>query len=375
MNDAVPIQSKAVGFTSIGNPINLIAQLDGLSKIANGFALYVCLNVAQHVHSKDRYTKTIENVYRILNRYTSYFSKIKVIDLSYGQFATHGTCIDHILHCFTEDAIAIFEEDAFVFDKSFFDEQFEHLKNHHVVMGINRGYPNNFLFFEKLLNVVDKSVDVRPGKESIVFLRRDILTKFNWLSFDYLRIESDVPFKLPYRAQCIVPDRSIGFDTSEFFSMGCILNPDVRRTFYTEELYDYWSFYAGGKFDEFYEAYSKQQRYCHYFNSALFHHLKHHGKHNQTDLKDTMMSCDNTEIFLGHLSTHVTQLALLNTVKKVYVEILGIAEYKLHKQSLKSVIRCLCTYFGLWRSKHNIKIEKFYQFTHSYIERHHGPVL
>jgi len=373
MNELSAINSKAIGFTSIGNPINLILQLDRLSKIAGGYTLYVCLNIGQHICGTDRYKILVDNCYKIIKSYEAKFKKIKILDLTLGQFLTHGACIDQILHCFEEDAIAIFEEDAYIFDSNFFDEKFKQLNTHHIVMGMNRGEPNNKQFFAMISSLATK--EIRPGKESFFFLRKDLLHEFNWASFDYLTLEKGMQLRLPYTDLCATIEDWVGFDTSEFLSVCCTFHPKIKMSFYTEETYAYWPYFGENKFDEFYTHYSSAMPYCHYFNSIVYYNLNYHNESNHTDMKEMSLKIPNPDIFLSHMSTHILQLAMLRVCKQKYVAVIGIDEYNYHKKSLKHVLGYLFNYFGLWYVRHRMKMYTFLKFTHKFVQNQHGPVL
>jgi len=373
MSLLVPITTKAIGLTSIGNPITLIAALDKLGKLACGYKLYVCLNVPQQQTTTERYAALITNSHKILQHYESRFGGIVIIDPQDECWASHGYCIDLIFHACEEQAIAIFEEDAYIFDQEVFNDWFDKLNSYHVVSGMDYLHPNNFWFFDSMSKY--GSTTNKPGKESIFFIRKDIINHHNWFSFDYLILNEGSTIKAPFRDESFVLQKWMGFDTFEFFSWGCMLNTNIKWLTYQEKTYNYWYYYVKEQFDAFKEHYSRPQPYTHYFNSAIFYHLSYHGKSNDVNYRITTMREPMHDTFLPHLTTFMVQMMLLLTMRTVYIQLLGKQEYQIHRKSLKQALRYLLQYFGYARCKFGIKILSYAKFTYSYIKTHHGPIL
>tara|TARA_R110000868_G_scaffold9602_7_gene47308 strand:+ start:750 stop:1679 length:930 start_codon:yes stop_codon:yes gene_type:complete len=305
------------------------------------------------------------------------FKEVVVIEAHYKAWwgtllwATHGFCMDVLLTLSDEQHMVIFEEDAFVFDKELFYNWFDKLKDVHVVCGMNRVTPNNCDVFEKL-NLFSCVPDVPgPGKESVLFIDKSIKQHWDWMSVDYFKLEKDINFKPQLISMSLNFKREVSFDTFEFFSLMCYLNPNIKLHFYEENSFDYWWFEGTNNVDEFYKKHGDLDKYVHYFNSALFQYLEFNDKLNKKIYYNRIMSSKDWSPFVHHLSTYTLGLALLKIFKKKYIELLGAEQYIKHRSSLKNYIYLLIQYYGYGRIKLEFNFSRFIKFTHRYVQKHH----
>jgi hypothetical protein len=369
---------RAVGLTSLGNPITLIASLDRLSKLCPQYKLYVCLNPQREYISAEQFQYLLDSSYKIIQSYAHLFKEVIVIEAHYkawwgtNLWAHHGFCIDAILQISSEQKLVVFEEDAYIFDKQLFNTWFDKLDTLHVFCVMNSVTPNNCDVFEKLqLFSISPNV-AGPAKESIFFINKSIKQHWDWISTDYLKIENGTLFKPPFDSPPFNFKREVNFDTFEFFSMMCFLNKNIKMDFYEENSYDYWLLQHYGRSDEFYSKHGKFDQYIHYFNSALFQYLEHNDKLNQKIYKDKLFKSPDWGPFVHHLSSYIIGLSLLNFYKKKYLELLGVDQYRKHKTSLKNYVYLLMQYYGFSRMNLEFNIYKLIKFTYRYVKKHHG---
>jgi len=373
MNDG----SRAVGLTTLGNPLTLIASLDRLSKLCPQYKLYICLNPQREYISDEQLQYIYDISYKVIDSYKQLFKEIVVIEAHYKAWwgtplwATHGFCMDSILFLSQEQNIVIFEEDAFVFDRDLFYSWFDKLKDVHVVCGMNRITPNNCDIFEKV-NLFSCVPDVPgPGKESVLFVNKSIKEHWDWISTDYVKLENGIDFRPQLIPTYLNFKREVSFDTFEFFSLMCYLNPNIKLYFYEENSFDYWRFQGSKQSDKFYEKHGQTDQYIHYFNGALFQYLEFNDKLNKQIYYNRIMQSEDWSPFVHHLSTYILGMALMRTFKQKYIELIGYEQYIKHRNALKNYIFILIQYYGYGRIKLEFNIKRFIKFTYRYIQKHH----
>jgi len=373
MNDG----SRAVGLTTLGNPLTLIASLDRLSKLCPQYKLYICLNPQREYISAEQLQYIYDVSYKVIRSYEHLFKEIVVIEAHYKAWwgtplwATHGFCMDSILFLSEEQNIVIFEEDAFVFDRELFYNWFDKLNDVHVVCGMNRVTPNNCDVFEKI-RLFSCVPDVPgPGKESVLFVNKSIKQHWDWMSVDYVKLENGIDFRPQLLPTYLNFKREVSFDTFEFFSLMCYLNPNIKIHFYEENSFDYWWFQGLSKTQEFYDKHSQLDKYVHYFNGALFQYLEFNDKTNRKVYYDRIMKSKDWSPFVHHLSTYILGMALIQTFKQKYIELLGNEQYIKHRKALKNYILLLIQYYGYGRINLEFDLNKFVKFTYRYVHKHH----
>lgn len=370
--------SRAVGLTTLGNPITLIASLDRLSKLCPQYKLYICLNPQIEHISQEQYQYVVDSSYKIIQSYEHLFKEVVVIEAHYKAWwgtplwATHGFCMDVLLTLSEEPHMVVFEEDAFVFDRELFYNWFDRLNDIHIVCGMNSITPNNCDIFERL-KLFDCVPNVDgPGKESVLFFNKSIRQHWDWWSVDYMKYDKDTTFKPPFDCPPLTFRREVNFDTFEFFSMMCYLNPQIQLEFYQENSYaDYWRYQGMNKAYEFYNKHKDGDQYIHYFNTALFQYLEHHEHDNRQKYEAALFASNDHGHYVHHLSTYIIGLAFIKTFKRQYVDILGIEQYIKHKKSLKNYVYLLVKYYGLDRINLEFNMKKYIRFTYNYVRKHH----
>lgn len=378
MNQIDVSDTRAIGLTTLGNPITLISSLDRLSKLCPQYKLYICLNPQREYVSDEQFDYIVNSSYKIIQSYQHLFKEVVVIEAHYKAWwgtklwATHGFCIDALLELSNEQQIAIFEEDAFVFDKGLFDTWFDKLNTVHVFCGMNSITPNNCDVFDKV-RLFSSTPDVPgPAKESILFINKSIKQHWDWISTDYFKLENNILFTPPFDSPKLNFRREVNFDTFEFFSLMCYLNKDIKMEFYEENSYNYWWYQGMNNQSEFYVKHGNFDQYIHYFNSALFQQLEFNDKSNAKIYKDRLLASKDWSPFVHHLSTYILGLSLLHYYKKAYVDLLGNEQYIKHKRSLKNYVYLLIQYYGYGRINLEFNIYKLIRFTYRYVRKHHG---
>lgn len=373
MNDG----SRAVGLTTLGNPLTLIASLDRLSILCPQYKLYICLNPQREYISDEQLQYIYDVSYKVIHSYEHLFKEIVVIEAHYKAWwgtplwATHGFCMDSILFLSEEQNIVIFEEDAFVFDRELFYSWFDKLKDVHVVCGMNRVTPNNCDVFEKI-RLFSCVPDVSgPGKESVLFVNKSIKELWDWISVDYVKLENGINFRPQLIPTYLNFKREVSFDTFEFFSLMCYLNPNIKLHFYEENSFDYWWFQSSNQSDKFYEKHGQTDQYIHYFNGALFQYLEFNDKLNKKVYYNRIMNSKDWAPFVHHLSAYILGMALMRTFKQKYIELLGHEQYIKHRNALKNYIFILIQYYGYARINLEFNFKKFIKFTYRYVQKHH----
>ena len=371
--------SRAIGLTTLGNPLTLIASLERLSKLCPQYKLYVCLNPQREYISDEQFEYIINSSYKIIQSYEHLFKEIIIIEPHYKAWwgtklwATHGFCIDSILTLSEEEHMCIFEEDAFVFDNNLFYEWFDKLNDVHIVCGMNSVTPNNSDIFDKLTIFPSVPDVVGPGKESILFVDKYIKTYWDWFSTDYFKLETNTSFKPKVQYPYLNFKREVMFDTFEFFSLMCYLNTDIKINFYKENGYsEYWRYQGMGKPELFYEKHKDSEQYMHYFHTSLFQVLEYHSVENKQIFKDLLIKQKDNGHFVNHLSTYILGMAFLSQFKSQYIKILGKEQYIKHRTSLKNYISLLIEYYTVDRIKHEFNMRKFARFTYRYVKHHHS---
>jgi len=214
MSEDVKQKTRAVGVTSIGNPITLIATLEKFKRICRGYRVYVMLNIARECNNRENITHLTEQTYKICQHYEKYFSQLLIIENTANSWMSHGLCLDTLFTLTTEDEMAFFEEDAYLTDKVTFDNWFNQLKDNHLNCVVAPQNPNNFGQLFSKLGIFHGAVNM-PGKESIFFVRRDILELYDWPAFDYVKWENQFVYK-PNECLELKFNEEIHFDTFEF---------------------------------------------------------------------------------------------------------------------------------------------------------------
>ena len=378
MNEVDTNDHRAVGLTTLGNPITLIASLDRLSKLCPQYKLYICLNPQREYISNEQFDYIVNSSYKIIQSYERLFKEIVVIEAHYKAWwgtllwATHGFCMDVLLTLSQEPHMVVFEEDAFVFDKDLFYSWFDKLNQVHIVCGMNNITPNNFDVFDRL-KVFPYVPDVDgPGKESVMFFNKSIQEHWDWWSVDYMKFEKDIKFTPPFDCPQLTFRREVNFDTFEFFSMVCYLHPQIKLEFYQENSYaDYWRYQGMNKLHEFYNKHNNIDQYIHYFNTALFQYLEHNEQDNRERYERLLFASQDHGHYAHHLSTYILGLAFIKTFKQKYIDILGIEQYIKHRKSLKNYVYLLVKYYGYERVKSEFNMNKYIRFTYSYVRKHH----
>ena len=365
----VAINNRAVGLVSIGNPVTLITSLDKFKTICPGYKIYICLNVIREHISDENFQKLTTNAYKIIADYEKYFNQIIVIESTSRGWITHGQCIDLLFHIIEEEEMVIYEEDAYLFSKSEFESMFAGLDNNDLVCVVAPQNPNNFTNLFSKLSIFVNAVNM-PGKESIFFIRKSILSKYNWLGFDYMEWSPNVIYTRPEGTKLQFKE-NIQFDTFEFFSFNCWMNTNIKTITYNEQSYDYWISEGRQNVDEFYRNMSNPQNYIHYFNGALFQYLDYHHSENVKTYRDMMHTATHFGQFLYHTSTYIIHLCMLRTVKNKYIELLGKVEYDKQRRSLKNFIRLNFDYFGYFKIRHQYRLGRFIKFTNKFIKKYH----
>lgn len=404
MNNVIKNPSKAVCVTSMCNPIMLIASLENFKSICPNYTLYVCLNPQRENITIERFNKTISFTYRIIKHYEKYFKEIKVLELNHSgkreswqgdAWISHGTCIDTIINVTTEQQLAIFEEDAFIFDKKLFESWFDKLnQGYHIFCGANYEIPNNSDIFDRL-SMFDSVPDNAsgPGKESIFFIDKKIMKYMDWWSTDYISFNENKKYKLllsniPSKLEIPLSEdieittkyheitslkfkNQISFDTFEFFTFRIFLDNNIKCDFYKEIDFDYWWLQGTGKNYKFYQIHTDDEKYVHYFNSSLYSLLSVNNPKNFNKFKKTIFTAEDWGPYVQHLSTYVIYLALLFKFRKKFIELLGLKEYKKYRNCLKRYIFLLVQYYGYGRILLEFKYHKFVPFVYRYIMKHH----
>lgn len=371
--------SRAIGLTTLGNPLTLIASLDRLSKICPQYKLYICLNPQREYVSDEQFDYILNSSYKIIQSYEHLFKEVVIIEPHYKAWwgtklwATHGFCIDAIITLAKEDHLCIFEEDAFVFDKDLFYKWFDRLNDVHIVCGMNAVTPNNPDIFDKISIFPTVPDVVGPGKESILFVDRYIKTHWDWFSTDYFKLDVNTKFKPRLEYPPLNFKREVMFDTFEFFSLMCFLHPQVKIDFYKENGYsEYWRYQGMGKAIEFYNKHKDFDQYMHYFHTSLFQFLEYHHVSNKEKFKESLNTAVDVGHFVNHLSTYILGMAFLSHFKTQYIKILGKEQYIKHRSSLKNYISLLIEYYTISRIKNEFNMRKFARFTYKYVKKHHG---
>lgn len=363
------IENRAIGLTSLGNPITLISSLENFAKICPNHKIYVCLNVSGAHTTPEIKKKLISNSYKIINYYEKYFKEIVVIENNNTVWSTHGYCIDLIYNIATEEQLAIFEEDAYVFCPSVFKTWFDKLNECDLHCVIAPQNPNNFGQLFGKLNIFKDAINM-PGKESVFFINKKIEKQYDWLSFDYVNWESHATFKINSSIRLNFSTQ-IKFDTFEFFSFNCWLNSNIKKITYHEINYDYWLYESRNNTDEFFTKYDKDHYYMHYFNAGIFNYLGCNNPINKKSYKSNALDSSSSNTYNQHLSTYIIHYLLLRNFKQNFIDILSIDEFNLLKNSIKEQISFLVKYFGYYKSIKNFKLIKFVKFTNKFIKKHH----
>ena len=361
MNEVLKTDTRAVGLVSIGNPITLIASFEKFKQICRNYKIYVMLNISRDHSNPDTVKRLTDNAYKIFSHYEKYFSEIVVIENPTKDWMTHGLCIDTIFAISTEDRMAIFEEDAYLFSDHQFKEWFDKLDENHLHCVVAPQNPNNFAqLFSKL--GIFKDVVNMPGKESIFFIRRDILKHYDWPGFDYVQWKNDVVYKPNEKLQLSFKE-DIHFDTFEFFSLNCWMNDQIKKSVYHEHNYDYWVSEGRNDLEAFYRHHTGRPSYIHYFNGSLFQYLDYHDEKNVAFYKDMVYNAPHFGQFLYHMSTYLIHSSIILAIRRRYIEILGVKEYQSQKKSLKNSLVLLFNYFGYWQIANKFKLKRYFKFT------------
>lgn len=360
MSEVIKQKTRAVGLTSIGNPLTLIASFEKFKRLCKGYKIYVMLNVARECNNPQNIKHLTEQTYKICQYYQKFFSEVLIIENTARDWMTHGLCLDTLFTLTTEDEMVFFEEDAFLTDKVTFDNWFNQLKDNHLHCVVAPQNPNNFGQLFSKLGIFHGAVNM-PGKESIFFVRRDILELYDWPAFDYIKWENHFVYK-PNSHLELKFNEEIHFDTFEFFSLNCWMNKSIKKSVYEEHNFDYWVSEGRGNIDEFFRKHASPPPYIHYFNGALFQYLDYHDKGNRKFYYDMVHEAPHFGQFMYHMSTFLIHYSIMLTIKKRYVEICGIEEYKRHKKSLKNAITMLFNYFGYYTIKKKFKMHLYFKF-------------
>jgi len=363
-------ENRAVGLVSIGNPVTLIASLDKFKTVCAGYKIYICLNISQEHITVENYQKLLNNSYKIIAHYEPNFREIVVIENAAKVWLTHGMCLDMLYNFATEEELVMFEEDAYLFSNTDFEEKFRNLQTKDLFCVVAPKNPNNYNALFSKLNIFPNTINM-PGKESIFFIRKSLLSKYDWVSFDYVKWNSGVVYTRPEGTK-IHFQEEIHFDTFEFFSLNCWMNTSIAVGTYEEQNYDYWVPEGRNAIHEFYQQMTNPMNYMHYFNGSLFQYLDYHGPNNSKFYKNMMHTAPHFGQYLYHMSTYIIHLGILRAVKKKYVEILGSVEYNLNKRSIKNSLSMLINYFGYFKIRHQYKLASFLKFTYKFTNRYHG---
>lgn len=368
MSNSTP-SNRAVGLVSIGNPITLIASFDKFKTLCPGYNIYVCLNISREHISDENFQKLTNNTYKIIADYEKYFAKIVVIENTSNVWLAHGQCIDLLFHTIQEPEMVIYEEDAYIFAQSMFDEMFNRLQTEDLVCVVAPRNPNNFAQLFGKLSIFVGSINM-PGKESVFFIRKSILSKYDWIGFDYVDWNRDIVYTRPEGTKLRFQE-PIGFDTFEFFSFNCWMNPSIKFSTYDEQNYDYWVPEGRGEIDSFYRNMSGELKYMHYFNGSLFSHIDYHHDENKQTYNEAMQNAPHFGQYLYHMSTHTIHFGMLRAVKSKYIALLGREEYEKHRKSLKNAMRACFSYFGYFYMRHKYNYGRFIKFTGKFTKRYH----
>lgn len=363
---------RGVGLVSIANPITLIASIEKFKQLEFKDNLFIILNVNRQLTDEDRVKTLIDNSFKVIKYYEPYFSKIYVIESTAELWHTHGRCLDQLFAVMSKygiEEMAMFEEDAFLIRDGKMDEWFETLKENHLHCVVAPNNPNNYDKFFKKLEIFHNTINM-PGKESVFFIRKDILEHYNWLGFDYFSWNPNFVYK-PFEGVEISVPEEVQWDTFEFFSLNCWINRKIKKSIYHENNYDYWMWEGRGETDTFFRDFENVPEYLHYFNGALFTYLDMHGDQATLDHNTIMYNAPHYGNFMYHLSTYLIHHAMLLSVKKRYIEVLGVDAYRLHRNSHKRMIKKLLDYFGWFRIVKQFEMEKYFKFTCRFTNKVH----
>lgn len=360
MSEVIKQKTRAVGITSIGNPITLIASLEKFKRICGGYKIYIMLNVPRECNNPTNIKHITDQTYKICQYYQKFFSEILIIENTAVVWMTHGMCLDTLFTLTTEDEMVFFEEDAYLTNKITFDNWFNQLKENHLHCVVAPQNPNNFSQLFSKLGIFDGAVNM-PGKESIFFVRRDILEFYNWPSFDYVKWENYFVYK-PNPHLELKFNEEINFDTFEFFSLQCWMNKNIKKSVYEEHNFDYWTFEGSNDIDAFFRKHASPPHYIHYFNGSLFMYLDYHDKGNKQFYYDMVYNAPHYGQFMYHMSTYLIHYSMLLAIKKRYIQLCGVEEYKRQKKSIRNSLILLFNYFGYYTIKIKFKMEKYFKF-------------
>lgn len=355
---------RGIGLTSIGNANTLIAQLEKFKELGFKENVFICLNIFTNT-SEDNFEKLKDDFYKIVKNYDQYFSKIYVIE-SVNAFLTHGSCLDVLFNTMIEfgiEEMAFFEEDAFIFKSEILQEWFNKLKDHHLHCVVDVDPNEDYSYIFKKLDLLDNTINT-PGKESIFFVKKDILDHYDWLSFDYIVLDKKTKIKISDNYKLSLPRDTTHFDTFHFFSLICWTNPKIKCSIYNEERLH---FLEPDSIDA-----GRISEYVHYFNSALYTHLDFHGENEKKILKELLMTEGAYGAFPIHIHTWLVHASLLFSIRKKYINILGIDRYREQRNSQKRIIKKYLNYFGWYHSTYTYKIKEVFKRVFKYVNKMHG---